>query len=68
MTDRDGLRIRFVWYFGFDESKRYDRFEDGLITHARSNDAVGWYAVREDGSEFHLFDDLMPSRALAGYV
>ncbi len=61
MTERS-LRIRFVWY-GLDGSKRYDHFEDGLCAQARRNDAVAWYAVREDGIEFHLFDDLLPTRS-----
>jgi hypothetical protein len=49
MSDRDGLKIRFAWYLGLDESRRYDHFEDGLGAHARRNDAVARYAVREDG-------------------
>lgn len=61
MKERDNLRIRFVWYLGLNGSARFDHYEDGLIAHARRNDAVAWYAIREDGSEFHLFDDLLPS-------
>jgi hypothetical protein len=60
VTER-GLRIRFVWY-GLEGSKRYDHFEDGLIAHARSNDAIAWYQVDNDGTLVHLFDDLLPSR------
>lgn len=62
MTKRRSLKIRFVWYTGrWDGSARYDHFEDGLLAHARRNDAIAWYALREDGTEFHLFDDPMPS-------
>jgi hypothetical protein len=61
VTDR-ALALKFVWYLGLNGSARYESFEDGLLIHARRNDAVAWYHVNDDGSLVHLFDDLLPSR------
>lgn len=62
VTDRDRVRIRFVWYAGIEDSMCYDQFEDGLIAHARPNDAVRWYHVADDGTEIILFDDPLPNK------